>query len=557
MDQLIDAIIKNNTSKVDLLISLNKNLDAKDNNNMTALMWAVLLGHLGAVKIILNKPQNINAVDNYHTSSLILASANGHLEIVKLLLIKGAQVNVGYNKSSALIKAASKSHNEIVEILLNYGANLNHKDFYGNNALICAAKKNNIKLLDLLLSRGGDIDSCDLNGFTPLMHSVSRNSVESIEYLLVNGANINNTNASGNNALDIAIQYNSNLVIKSIITKALYLNYNMLQKLFDYLANTQNNDLLILLAEKYDLTLHCQEFEIKFNQKLNHEFLDIVQVSKLSNELLINNKMNSFDFNSIINKLSICKAEFSLIIVKHISNQICAKYLEGNNSFKYSLQKFLSIEKKFLNFKNYSNVISEFLHQDLLANFEKEKNFFYNNNKDLVNLTKLLRSEVLLNNEKKHLQAAFYTHNYNSLLNKIPTINFEKNLIDIILDNIISIKNINEFFVRGINKILHGFKSLDLTEQIEIFNQLQNVVKENSTNWNNIFLKKCYAEFKKDIFHSTLKQAIENYNDTDLSKIGDVFDASEINCDLVDFAKLEDDSDLNLIGDVFSNMGSN
>lgn len=69
---------------------------------------------------------DINAQDNYDNTALIWASGTGQLDVVKHLLQNGARCDIqNYNGDTALAWAAANGRAAIVKLLLSKGANLN------------------------------------------------------------------------------------------------------------------------------------------------------------------------------------------------------------------------------------------------------------------------------------------------------------------------------------------------------------------------------------------------------------------------------------------------
>jgi len=58
-------------------------INKKDKNGNTALIWASQEGHIEIVKSLLANGANINEKDKYGNTALIWASQEGHIEIVK------------------------------------------------------------------------------------------------------------------------------------------------------------------------------------------------------------------------------------------------------------------------------------------------------------------------------------------------------------------------------------------------------------------------------------------------------------------------------------------
>jgi ankyrin repeat protein len=94
---------------------------------------AAAKGDLADVKRHLQKGTDVNSKDNNDWTPLLYSAFYGKQDVVKFLVSKGADVNA---KSVAtgwttLYVAADKGHFEVVKILVSAGANVNAKDIVG------------------------------------------------------------------------------------------------------------------------------------------------------------------------------------------------------------------------------------------------------------------------------------------------------------------------------------------------------------------------------------------------------------------------------------------
>jgi len=161
---LIKATKNCDISTVKALLANGANVNAKDIDGKTALMYAsagvtvvkpdynqvgggiiVTLkeGCIDVVKALLANGANVNAKDINGWMPLMIASTQtkGHSDIVKALLANGANVNAKTNKGdTALMIASGTGHVDVVKALLGNGANVNAKDIDGNTALKVASK---------------------------------------------------------------------------------------------------------------------------------------------------------------------------------------------------------------------------------------------------------------------------------------------------------------------------------------------------------------------------------------------------------------------------------
>ncbi|KAJ4434955.1 hypothetical protein ANN_23527 [Periplaneta americana] len=128
----------------DLDIEQEQDVDVKDSNGLSALMWASAYGQLPTVQLLLQHKANVDLQGPEGETPLLLAAAGGHHEVVRLLLSEGAAVN--------------------------------HSDEVGNTALMYAAHGDHPHCTNELLLRGADITMVNLNDDTAFGIAVKRGS---------------------------------------------------------------------------------------------------------------------------------------------------------------------------------------------------------------------------------------------------------------------------------------------------------------------------------------------------------------------------------------------
>ena len=119
--------------------------------SMTALMEASRLGYEETVRELLENGADVDMKDNEGWTALIWASANERTGIVRELLKNGADVNAkSYIGISALHQASTWGHTEIVSMLLEKVADVNVKDYDGRTALNWASERGHTDIVELL-----------------------------------------------------------------------------------------------------------------------------------------------------------------------------------------------------------------------------------------------------------------------------------------------------------------------------------------------------------------------------------------------------------------------
>jgi ankyrin repeat protein len=111
---------------VEILISIEADVNVKGKNNVTPLILASQKGNLDIVRVLLNSGARIDDIMTDGRTALLMACKNGHIEVVKLLLGRKANQFLKRNGISPRDIAKSNGHTEIVRIL----------DLYKHNAEI-------------------------------------------------------------------------------------------------------------------------------------------------------------------------------------------------------------------------------------------------------------------------------------------------------------------------------------------------------------------------------------------------------------------------------------
>ena len=260
--ELSHAAHEGNIAKVRELLAIpGINVNRKNTNGHTSLIFAAWKGHTEVVKTLLDVPSiEINLVDNMGDTPLIAAAYKGHLQIVELLMKKGADIHIANNEqNTAFITAVYKEHPKVVKLLLDAGANvnetdnmgmtplilagnngntkifktlmavpeinINHADENGDTALIRAAFKGHSEIVKILLSKEVDVNKVDKNSYTALIAAVEKDHIKIVELLLkVPEININHVDIDEESALMNASRIGNTKIIKTLLAKGADVN---------------------------------------------------------------------------------------------------------------------------------------------------------------------------------------------------------------------------------------------------------------------------------------------------------------------------------------------
>lgn len=238
---LIQAVLSGNLYAVKKLLSAGADVNAVDNNNQTALIYAlssptanpeivqellnagaqvnssegnqtplmhaVLTGNLDIIKQLLAAGADVNAVDQTNSTALYYAVSvpTPNREIIQELLKSHANPNIAnVNNDTPLLAAERADQPEILKDLIQFNADVNAKSFFGNTILSNAIAAQHVENVKILLNAHADPNIANLNQTTPLMLAAMSNQKEIVELLLAAGADKTIQHSNGRTAQDYA-----------------------------------------------------------------------------------------------------------------------------------------------------------------------------------------------------------------------------------------------------------------------------------------------------------------------------------------------------------------
>ena len=156
--QLLEASDNGNLEQVKELIRKGVDVNAKDNDDWTALMFASWKGRTTCVSHLLQQPNiDVNAKSNNCNTALMLASDYEKNDCLSLLL---QQSNIDVNAKNkdgrtALMFASRREKIDCVSYLLKHpNIDINAKDNEGKTALDYAKEEKQIKIIEMLRKAG-------------------------------------------------------------------------------------------------------------------------------------------------------------------------------------------------------------------------------------------------------------------------------------------------------------------------------------------------------------------------------------------------------------------
>ena len=204
----------------------NFNINAKGNDDETALVKAAARGHIEVVRLLLRHNPNVNIPDTNGYTALLWASEGYYTEVVKELL-KAPDINVNHTNNDGitpLIRESQRGNTEAVVALLSaptINVNLtNNED--GFTALLWASFYGHIESVKALLTIPGiDVNHGDRSGTTALSWASGGGHTEAVKELLtMPSINVNLTKKDGATALMLSSKGGHAGVVAALLTMA-------------------------------------------------------------------------------------------------------------------------------------------------------------------------------------------------------------------------------------------------------------------------------------------------------------------------------------------------
>jgi uncharacterized protein len=189
---LATAVVANSVPIVQLLLN-GADISITDSSGQNALFKAVAEGHIFMMDMLVKRGLSITAVDNKRNTLLVIAAYSGQTAAVEWLLQHGVGVNAANNTDGTALHAASASskcnaNTSVINLLLAHGADVNIRNQHGNTALGLAVFCGNIQHVRALIDGGADVNQHDSRGVPCLHMAVTRHHSTVAQLLLEHGA---------------------------------------------------------------------------------------------------------------------------------------------------------------------------------------------------------------------------------------------------------------------------------------------------------------------------------------------------------------------------------
>lgn len=206
---LHDAAKEGDLKRIQTLIEKGTNINAKDENDLTALHYAAIEAHRSIGELLVDNGANVNAQNQKGWAPLHHAVFHGKKEIVEVLVAHGADVNIKDKDGKMPLCVAMEGGNEDIAVLLiNADAKIDTMRERGKTLLHEAAQKGYCEVAKLLLDRGIGVNIKNDNGMTPLHFAVTNytfrdDHLDMVMLLVAHGAAIDAKDNMGRTPLNV------------------------------------------------------------------------------------------------------------------------------------------------------------------------------------------------------------------------------------------------------------------------------------------------------------------------------------------------------------------
>ncbi|MGD1948334.1 MAG: ankyrin repeat domain-containing protein [Leptolyngbyaceae cyanobacterium] len=207
-EPLVNACIRGDIATVKRLLVAGADIEGIW-RSCTGLMWAAAEGHLSVVNLLLSAGSNVNARNQVNYTALLYAVEADRREVILTLLDHGAPTDASIcnrYEETILLLVARQGHTDIVERLVRQGNDLHHTNKIGDTALYLAVSNGHAPTVASLMRLGANVNTANIGGWTPLMMASARGDIDIIEMLLTQGADVTPQNRWGGTALSEAKQ---------------------------------------------------------------------------------------------------------------------------------------------------------------------------------------------------------------------------------------------------------------------------------------------------------------------------------------------------------------
>ncbi len=218
---LFNSAAQGKVNVVKALVNYFDDVDVRDANNNTPLLYASMAGNIDSVTSLLYMGANPNVTNNQGITPLYAATQLSRSDLIKILLDHGASPSKISNTTNSLNDAITLSNDRnVIRQFIQKMPNINDVDNNGNTALHSAVKNNNIVATEILLEQAANPNLINNSGHSPLMIAAYSGNAKIVQLLLAAKADPDKQNKNGYNSAQIAFARNFKEIAQIIRDKS-------------------------------------------------------------------------------------------------------------------------------------------------------------------------------------------------------------------------------------------------------------------------------------------------------------------------------------------------
>ena len=222
------ACYKGNTDAISVLLKAGADLNMTDGNGASCIHHVVGEGFTKAMlETVINHGADVNLTNNNNATALMIACLNSNVDAINVLLNAGADSNIAdADGDSCLHNAVGKSciadpaiaayegythlhhgdcSKENLQAIIDHGVDINASNKMNVTALMVACQRGNTDVINILLNAGADPNIADEKGAACIHHAVGGGCRKEVLLRLISrGADVNATTKINRTALKIA-----------------------------------------------------------------------------------------------------------------------------------------------------------------------------------------------------------------------------------------------------------------------------------------------------------------------------------------------------------------
>ncbi|KAG7517041.1 Receptor-interacting serine serine/threonine-protein kinase 4 [Solea senegalensis] len=202
-----------------LLSRRSTNINAKDEDQYTALHWAAQNGDEAITRLLLDRGAAINETDGQGRTPAHVACQHGQENVIRVLLSRGADVRIkGKDNWTALHFAAWQGHLGIVKLLVKQAAaDVDGQTTDGRTPLHLASRRGQYRVARILIELGANIHMLSAGLNTPLHVAAETGHTSTSRLLIKHQADIHAQNDHRLTPLHLASQRGHLATVKMLI----------------------------------------------------------------------------------------------------------------------------------------------------------------------------------------------------------------------------------------------------------------------------------------------------------------------------------------------------